>query len=167
MHQTVRIALRPIELRDHEILGELRADTDLQHLLLAYPSPYTKDDVDTWIERRDSQGKLWAIDVGGECLGFVQLSNIHNKGRFAWLGLALIKGGRGRGIGEQAMKGLEQKALGLNLRKLLLEVRSDNASAIRLYQSLGYRLVGRLEGHYDDGVRLLDTLIMEKMLGSA
>ncbi len=54
----------------------------------------------------------------------------------------------------------------LGLRKLMLEVMAGNAPAVALYRSLGYREVGTLVDHYDDGARMHDTLIMETLLSS-
>jgi len=41
-------------------------------------------------------------------------------------------------------------------------VRTDNISAIKLYQRLGYRCIGSLPGYYQDGA---DGWRYEKVLG--
>lgn len=161
------ITLRAAEPRDHPVLTALRMDAEVQHMLLAYPPPEGDRDVAGWIDRREAAGRLWTIDEQSICRGFVQLADIHGKGRFAWLGIALDADACGRGIGEQAMLALEREAVAMGLRKLLLEVRADNRGAIGLYERLGYRHVGRLKDHYDDGTRRRDTLIMEKLLAAA
>ena len=54
----------------------------------------------------------------------------------------------------------------LGLFKLLLQVRSDNAQAIKLYERADWRLVGHLEAHYHDGEERHDAAIYEKVLAA-
>ncbi|MFK2902450.1 GNAT family N-acetyltransferase [Dyella ginsengisoli] len=58
---------------------------------------------------------------------------------------------RGKGVGSALLATVEQAARQRGCRELRLEVRLDNASAIRLYERLGYRRLGRLERFYEDG----------------
>jgi RimJ/RimL family protein N-acetyltransferase len=162
---------RPIRLRvvgpqDHETLVALRRDVDLQHRLLANPPTGGDTDVSGWVARREHGGALWCIADAAtdQCLGYVQLANIHRKNRHGWLGIALAEDARGGGVGRTAMEALAEEARALGLRKLLLEVRVDNNQAIALYKRIGYARVGILRDQYDDGERFHDTLIMEHLL---
>ncbi|WP_375552079.1 MULTISPECIES: GNAT family N-acetyltransferase [Rhodophyticola] len=161
------IRLRKVADADHRTLAALRADETLQHQLLAYPSAGGSHDFEAWLARRN-EGHWWVIaDVRNDaCLGYVQLSGFHHRGRFAWLGIALAQDARGKGIGRAAMIELSAASRELGLRKLMLEVMAGNAPAVALYRSLGYREVGTLVDHYDDGARMHDTLIMETLLSS-
>jgi ribosomal protein S18 acetylase RimI-like enzyme len=58
---------------------------------------------------------------------------------------------RGKGVGSELMAAVEKAARQRGCRTLRLEVRTDNATAIRFYERLGYRRFGRLEGFYEDG----------------
>ncbi|HEX5307127.1 MAG TPA: GNAT family N-acetyltransferase [Dyella sp.] len=58
---------------------------------------------------------------------------------------------RGKGVGSALLAAVEQAARQRGCRELRLEVRIDNASAIRLYERLGYRRLGRLVRFYEDG----------------
>ena len=83
------------------------------------------------------------------------------------MGLALTSSQRGHGYGTLAVKSIEEYAeKKLKLRKLLLEVRKDNFAAINLYNKLGWREVGCLNKHYNDGQLLHDVLIYERHLGA-
>ena len=163
-----QIALREVTDADYEVLRSLRADITLQHLLLANPPPEGDLDVGRWIKRRSSAGHLWVIASGsGACIGYLQLNNVHRKNRYAWLGIALTQPARGQGAGSAAIRRLCAKSEELGLRKLLLEVRADNSNAIAMYGKLGFRFVGQLRDHYDDGVSLHDVVIMERMINPA
>lgn len=150
-------------------LRELRDDLGLQHTLMANPtgtlSEDPKADVVAWVARREAAGCFRVIDSGYGAVGFVQLFDIHRKNRFAWLGIALVQNARGNGLGKHAL-GIAEKIARteLGLRKLLLHVRADNVPARKLYDSAGWRCVGTLHAHYDDGVALHDVLIYEKAL---
>jgi ribosomal protein S18 acetylase RimI-like enzyme len=62
---------------------------------------------------------------------------------------------RGRGVAALLMRDAEQAARGRGAQSLRLEARVDNAAAIRLYERRGYRLIGRIQGYYADGIEAL------------
>ncbi|SFR95672.1 ribosomal-protein-alanine acetyltransferase [Dyella sp. OK004] len=68
---------------------------------------------------------------------------------------------RGKGVGSALLEAAEQTARRRHCRALRLEVRTDNHSAIRLYERLGYHCIGEHRGFYEDGS---DAWRFEKML---
>lgn len=58
---------------------------------------------------------------------------------------------RGRGLGEKLLHAVERAARRRSCTRLRLEVRQDNAGAIRLYERLGYRCFAARAGFYEDG----------------
>jgi ribosomal-protein-alanine N-acetyltransferase len=59
---------------------------------------------------------------------------------------------RRRGIGRKLMEVLESAMrVSFNVCNFRLEVRVSNESAIKLYESLGYKTVSRLKSYYLDG----------------
>ncbi len=153
-------------LVDEEILRELRSDISLQHRLLAHPDPEASVDVQAWVSRREASGWFRVIELHGQdTAGFVQLTDRHGLDRYAWVGIALHPRWQGSGWGRRAMITLAEEArLHLGLRKLLLQVRSDNQMALHLYASLGYRVVGQLKQHYFDGIHYHNVTMMESLL---
>lgn len=69
-----------------------------------------------------------------------------------------------RGIARDLMAAAESAVGGRGCCELRLEVRSDNASAIRFYEKAGYKKIVRLGKFYEDGT---DALKMTKTLASA
>lgn len=124
------------------------------------------DDTEGWVARRskDGSGAFFVIARGDECIGFAQLTGRHDLDRHAHFGIALHQAARGAGIGAVAMHRLIDVARASGLRKLLCEVRSDNRAALTLYRRLGFRDVGVLLQHYDDGERRFDSVLMERSL---
>jgi len=75
--------------------------------------------------------------------------------------IAVAASERGRGIGDMLLASAEQAARRRGSRALRLEVRTDNATAQRLYERHGYRRFGERIGYYEDGQ---DALRYEKAL---
>ena len=165
------LRLRPLIASDRSHLEKLLRDRPLQHLLLAYPPGASSADVDGWMERRIGGGDLVCFAIADDenrFCGFAQISGWHRRGRLGWLGIALVPERRAQGLGKRALKALiEAAGRDLGLRKLLLEVRADNAAAINLYRGMGFRTVGEFREHYFDGADYHDVLVMERMAAGA
>ena len=58
---------------------------------------------------------------------------------------------RGQGIGDILVGAAEETARRRGSGRLFLEVRHNNAGAIRLYERRGYRRIGAIPGFYEDG----------------
>jgi ribosomal protein S18 acetylase RimI-like enzyme len=68
---------------------------------------------------------------------------------------------RGKGVGSALLEAAEKLALRRRRKALRLEVRTDNEDALRLYERLGYKRIGRYDGYYGDGA---DAWRYEKVL---
>ncbi|NWG10835.1 GNAT family N-acetyltransferase [Candidatus Bathyarchaeota archaeon] len=55
---------------------------------------------------------------------------------------------RRRGIAQKLLGEIEKIFVEKGVKSCRLEVREDNAAALRLYQKLGYRKVAKLDGYY-------------------
>ena len=62
---------------------------------------------------------------------------------------------RGCGAGAALLADAERQAQRAGRAQLRLEVRADNAAAIRLYQRSGYRQFASMAGYYEDGASAL------------
>jgi len=72
---------------------------------------------------------------------------------------------RRRGIARTLLGGVLDDARQRGLRLVVLEVRPSNAEALGLYDSFGFRVVGRRRGYYYDTGE--DALVMEADLQAA
>jgi ribosomal protein S18 acetylase RimI-like enzyme len=76
------------------------------------------------------------------------------------LGMGVLAAYRGRGIGQRLMAATLAHARSKGLTRVELEVRADNASAIRLYERMGFAHEGRkrngnrLDGMYFDSLTM-------------
>ena len=67
------------------------------------------------------------------------------------LSLAVVPGRRRHGIGRRMMEEGEKVASDGGAVTMMLYVRPDNSAAVSLYISLGYKVLARCRGYYDDG----------------
>jgi ribosomal protein S18 acetylase RimI-like enzyme len=65
--------------------------------------------------------------------------------------IATAAAARGLGIGRTLLARVERTAARRGCATLRLEVRTDNATAIALYERHGYRRIASLPHYYDDG----------------
>lgn len=99
-----------------------------------------------------------AAEEGGEVVGYAFLTGI--AGEEADLAnIAVDARCRGRGVGGELLRRLEERARQLGVRRIFLEVRVSNADAMLLYLRHGY--VGKYvrSRYYGDGE---DAVVMWK-----
>jgi GNAT superfamily N-acetyltransferase len=85
---------------------------------------------------------LVAVEAGTA----VGLANLGRRGERTWVGgVGVVPARRGAGIGEQLMRGLFRQARDLGAREMVLEVITENAPAISLYEKLGFQATRELQ----------------------
>jgi len=95
-----------------------------------------------------------------QCVGFVA-ADVRRGERLSWIAtIGVLPEYRGQGIGKALMEACEALIPTGTIR---LCVRTNNREAIRLYESMDYKTVGRWKAYYQDGA---DALVMEKVLQS-
>jgi RimJ/RimL family protein N-acetyltransferase len=83
----------------------------------------------------------------------------------AWIGINIGEtSARGKGIGTQAMLYLEEQIRDQGLKRIELGVFEFNKKAIKLYKSLGYHEIGRIDDFTYWQGRMWQDIRMEKCL---
>ena len=77
------------------------------------------------------------------------------------LTVGVISKYRGQGIARELMAGITKWAIDQGSIAMMLEVKTDNAAAISLYESLGYSKLSIRKDYFGSG---LDALVMRKEL---
>jgi ribosomal-protein-alanine N-acetyltransferase len=97
--------------------------------------------------------------VDGRMVGFIAGDKRDSQG-FSWIAtIAVLPQFRQRGIGRALLEACEARLMTPRVR---LCVRTDNVSAIRLYEQAGYQRVDMWRRYYKDRA---DALVMEKIRG--
>ena len=103
----------------------------------------------------------WSPDSPSALVGFAALWAIGEEAHIITLGVH--PDWRRQGIGCQLIGRLLQVAIEQQMGWATLEVRASNQGAIALYESLGFKSVGRRKRYYSDPEE--DGLILWKRLG--
>lgn len=133
------LTLVPMEMDHVDTIVEIENES--------FPIPWTR----AAFEYDLSQNKLanyWTLMQGDEIIGYV---GIWLFDRIAHLTtICLREQFRGMGTGEWLL--LETMRLGSDLgtQRFTLEVRESNEVAIKLYEKVGFRIVGRREKYYKE-----------------
>lgn len=108
--------------------------------------------------RRFLQGEgdhLLIAEDALRALGYILLLRRHGTRLARIYSICVDPEARGRRIAEALMRVGESAALAAGSAWVRLEVRRDNAGAIRLYERLGYRRFGAIPHYYEDGEEAL------------
>lgn len=131
-------------------------------LRLPYPR---QDQTRNWLESQTSDTVNLMALLDGQIVGNAGL-NRHGgrRAHAAGLGIGIHDDFVGRGIGSALLGELVDVADNwLNLRRLELNVYTDNSVAIRLYEKFGFKAEGVLVGYaYRDGA-YVDSLAMARL----
>ena len=99
----------------------------------------------------------------GRVVGYAGLLVVADEGYIT--NVAVFPEYRRRGVAAQLLSVFENFARGSHLAFLTLEVRPSNTAAIALYESFGFRQVGRRKNYYD--LPKEDALILTITYGEA
>jgi len=86
----------------------------------------------------EGEGIVAALD--GERVGLVTWVVASTSGRAEIRAIAVHPAAQGRGIGRALLEAAHEALIGAGIRSAWLVTTNDNAPAIRLYESLGYRV---------------------------
>jgi ribosomal-protein-alanine N-acetyltransferase len=107
--------------------------------------------------------RCWVLREAGEVIGYVCLWEIGDEVHVT--NIAVRPSARRRGLGRTLLSSVLDDARQRRLRVVGLEVRPSNNEALGLYDSFGFKVVGRRKGYYYDTGE--DALVMELHLEAA
>lgn len=164
-----KLILRPIIINDLSILNKWKNDETIYKYLGGGFLPTSIDIQKNWLNNlMDMSGnnKRFIIEYDNHPIGMVGLYSINWIHRTCELGLFIgEKDYQGKGLAKNACLLIEQFASRyLNLRKIKLLVVKNNITAIKLYEHLGYSLVGIYKNDRYINGEYCDVCIMEKFM---
>jgi ribosomal-protein-alanine N-acetyltransferase len=101
--------------------------------------------------------RCWVGRQDGRIVGYICLWEVADELHIT--NVAVHPDARRQGFGRALLDSIFERARVSRSRTVLLEVRPSNAEALSLYESLGFRVVGRRRGYYYDTGE--DALVME------
>ena len=158
------IVLRPLRADDVERVAEIQS----QPGVLRWWGPPNEAELRRQAEGHD-EAKALAIEREGELVGLIQYHEENEPDfRHASIDLFLAETYQGRGLGSDAVRTLARYLIGeRGHHRLTIDPAADNVAAIRAYEKVGFRSVGRMreywrspDGTWHDGL-LMDLLARE------
>ena len=89
------------------------------------------------------------VEAGGEVAGYYDLWVAADEAHL--LNVAVADGHRRRGYGERLVRDAMAEGRAAGCVRIYLEVRAGNGVAVRLYERLGFQVIGRRRRYYADG----------------
>jgi [ribosomal protein S18]-alanine N-acetyltransferase len=113
--------------------------------------------------QQNRAARCWVMREEQVIVGYVCLWEIADELHIT--NIAVHPAQRRRGLGRSLLGGVVEDGRVRGLRVVVLEVRPSNREALPLYESFGFRVVGRRRGYYYDTGE--DALVMEVSLAAA
>jgi len=108
-----------------------------------------------WSELSQPTRRYFVAEIDGAIVGYAGSFVLTPEADVQTMGVAADQ--RGRGIGALLLTTLIEQAIQAQAAQLILEVRSDNAAAIAMYQRFGFERISSRPNYYAPDV---DALIM-------
>jgi len=122
-------------------------------------SPWTRGN---FTDALDSGYVCKVYESEGETLGYTVLMPAVDEAQL--LNISIAADHQRKGLGRKLLGETKEIARGLNMRRLLLEVRPSNAAALGLYRAAGFSEIGLRRGYYADASGREDAIVMECLL---
>jgi ribosomal-protein-alanine N-acetyltransferase len=106
--------------------------------------------------------ETFLVAEGVDSLRGYIISDVRNRNEGHIISIAVSKDERRKGVAKALIEEVGSVFRELEVEVVKLEVRVSNHSAIKLYESMGYRQMGMMAGYYRDGE---DAIIMSLSMG--
>lgn len=129
------------------IITEMKAehvDDIVQIENICFSSPWTREGIEEELSNPNAHF-LAAVTEDGVC-GYIGVQEVFSEAYIT--NIAVLPQYRKNGIGKALMLSAADGAMNRNCEFLTLEVRESNSAAIRLYESLGFELMGKRKDFY-------------------
>jgi phosphinothricin acetyltransferase len=162
-----RTTVRTADARDLEAIRAIYNQGIEDRCATLEAGPYDIEDIKTWWAQHDERYVvLVAEGQNRETIAWASLNRFSHRcahNAIADLSVYVARSRRGVGIGNALLRDLLTRARG-SFRKIVLHALNDNIAGKRLYNSLGFREVGIFRQHGELDGRLVDVVVMEKIL---
>lgn len=143
-----KVFLRAIEKEDMEFLREMINNPELERNVVGWSFPISKYEQEKWFESQvqNKDNIRYIIEVDGERIGVVTITNIDWKNRKACHGIKLCNDKiKGKGYGTDTVMTIMKYAFEeLQLNKLYSTILDYNIPSMNLYKKCGWSVDGVL-----------------------
>lgn len=148
--QGEKVFLSPVQEVDIPLFVEFMNDLEMSVYIGSFQGVYGLEEERQYFTKSSDRAQLAIHRCDTEeTIGLVELMNIDSVHRSAEIGISIGRAeNRSRGLGKEAMSlMLEFAFLALNLESIYLTTLDENKRGRSLYQTLGFKEVGKLRNH--------------------
>lgn len=147
----------------HAIRRMERADLDgvMRIEAVSFPTPWSRRLFEEEIGRPFSDSLVAVREADGAVAGYAVCWSVAGEAHL--LNIAVHPEARGQGVGRLLLTECMRRAAATGAKRIYLEVRPANRSALHLYRRAGFRLVGVRKGYYTDTGE--DALVLAREIG--
>lgn len=165
-----KATLRGPDWKDLDGLTQYINDLVREHAQIGITTPETREAEAQWLGQRlaelENGGMIMLVaEVGGRVVSVGEVRPLtgerHHTG---YLGIGVAKSKRGTGLSKGMMIALLELAKRMKLKIVILDVFATNTVAIRLYESVGFKEVGRVPKGIHRNGKFIDLVRMTKEL---
>jgi UDP-4-amino-4,6-dideoxy-N-acetyl-beta-L-altrosamine N-acetyltransferase len=159
------VVLRPMEAADADDVVRWRRDPLILEQMFA-DEPPTREEHLRWLETIQARGNRQEFIIieraTGRSIGTIGLSDIDRKNQRTEYGILIGEAdARNKGYAREASELILKHAFeNCGLRRVYLHTFADNTAAVRLYESLGFRIEGMLRQHAFKCGAFRDVMVM-------
>ena len=147
--QAPRLEMRPME--DIDLDAVMAIET------VVFPYPWSRGNFGDSLKAGYS---AWVCHDGLDLVGYAVFMVILDEAHLLNISVAARR--QGEGIGARLLRWVMDRARRAGARRLLLEVRPSNASALRLYEHFGFVRIGVRRGYYPAPQGREDALVLSR-----
>jgi [ribosomal protein S18]-alanine N-acetyltransferase len=150
----VRAPLTFRRMRDDDL------DRVVENETRSYAFPWTRG---VFIDCLQARHECWVADRDAQLIGHGVLSVAASEAHL--LNVCVRRDHQGQGLGRQLVVHMLTRARECGARAVFLEVRPSNRVACALYESLGFREIGRRKAYYPAEIGNEDAMVLTLSLG--
>ena len=165
---TTTVMIRDAAAEDAAAIARIYNQGIEDRLATLETRPRTAEERAEWLAARDPRHPVVVAVDGDMVVGWGALNAFNPRPAYdhvADFSVYVAREARGRGIGAALLTALEERARALSYHKLVLAAFPNNAAGMRLYERHGFGRVGVYREHGRLDGRLVDVIVMEKILG--
>ena len=152
----------------NHLVGEKDSEPDLG---IVADRKQTRDEEAEWLANQITgieKGSIVSVvaEVGGrlEASGDVTKGSYEDTKHHGYLGIAISRTHRNRGIGLEVMRTLIKESRKAGLKTIQLEVFANNPRAIHVYERTGFKEAGRIPKKMLRNGKFIDSIVMAREL---
>ena len=167
-NRTVTVTTRAATLADLSAITRIYNQGIEDRIATLELDPKSEAEVSDWLfADRSGRYEVLVAEADDGVVGWASLRPYSHRCAYAGvadLSIYVERDARGRGVGEQLLASLEERARANDFHKIVLFALRLNDAGRRLYAKRGFREVGVLEQQGTMDGSFVDVLIMEKIL---